>query len=95
MAPLHWLITGCSSGFGAELASQVLARGDRVMAASRTVDKLRNLKEKGAITLALDPTGSDEHVKACVETGIREAGGIDVLVNNAGYMLEGANEALT
>ncbi|KAK4504570.1 hypothetical protein PRZ48_005486 [Zasmidium cellare] len=95
MAPLTWLITGCSSGFGLELARQLLARGDKVIATSRTKSKITDLEKQGAIIVEVDPTQPDSQVKAAVDAGIKKAGKIDVLVNNAAYMLAGANEVLT
>ncbi|KAF2168672.1 hypothetical protein M409DRAFT_36339 [Zasmidium cellare ATCC 36951] len=95
MAPLTWLITGCASGFGLELAYQLLARGDKVIATSRTRSKIVDLEKQGATIIEVDPTLPDGQVKSVVEAGIKEAGAIDVLVNNAAYMLSGANEVLT
>lgn len=94
MAPLTWLITGCSSGFGLELARQLLARGDKVIATSRTRSKITDLERQEAIIVEIDPTLPDAEVKAAVDAGIETAGKIDVLVNNAAYMLVGANEVL-
>jgi NAD(P)-dependent dehydrogenase (short-subunit alcohol dehydrogenase family) len=93
----NWLITGVSSGFGRALAEAVLAKGNTVagtlrnQAAKADFEKLAPGK---AIGILLDVT--DE---ASVRRGVAEAekktGGIDVLVNNAGYGLEGAVEEVT
>ena len=55
MTRLTWLITGCSSGFGEELAKSILKRGDRVIATARdSVNRLKDLRDLGATTLDLD-----------------------------------------
>lgn len=82
-----WLITGCSTGFGRELARQALGRGDRVAMTARDPRQLRELAEHHgdrAIVLALDVTDGAMITKAVAEASAR-LGHIDVLVNNAGY----------
>ncbi|KAF4983857.1 hypothetical protein FDECE_17208 [Fusarium decemcellulare] len=94
---LTWLITGCSSGFGELLVRQLRAAGDNVIATGRNADtKLSHLKDTGATLLDLDVTESPTVVKAKIDEawGIYD-GGIDVVVNNAGYILSGAVEELT
>jgi len=93
MAPRVWLITGCSSGFGREIAIAAAKGGDTVVAASRDPSKLENLKEMGKIVpQQLDICASDEEVQAKVADILEMVGRIDILVNNAGYILEGAIE---
>lgn len=87
-----WFITGCSSGFGGEIAKQALARGDKVIATARNPTKITNLKELGAETLALDITAGDAVVQAVVADAYKIYGKIDILLNNAAYILEGAIE---
>jgi NAD(P)-dependent dehydrogenase (short-subunit alcohol dehydrogenase family) len=90
MAPQTWLVTGCSSGFGAEFTKQLIKRGDKVIATARgDPSRLQSLKDLGAYTYSLDITSSLEDIKAIVSRMIEEAGGIDVLVNNAGYVEAG------
>lgn len=97
MAPQTWLITGCSSGFGAEFVHQLRALGDNVIATGRHAEtKLAHLKDTGASIIDLDVTAPEE----VIATKIDEAwgiypGGIDVVVNNAGYILSAAFEELT
>lgn len=82
-----WLITGCSTGFGRELAEQAIARGFNVVVTARDVSKVADLaqgNEERTLALALDVTDSatiDHSVKAA----LAKFGTVDVLVNNAGY----------
>ncbi|MEV4534172.1 SDR family NAD(P)-dependent oxidoreductase [Asanoa sp. NPDC049518] len=90
-----WLITGCSSGFGRELALAAAAAGDRVMATARRPEALTELAGHGRITTtALDVTDPDS-IAAAVETTLATYGRIDVLVNNAGSLVLGAVEEIT
>ncbi|KAJ3570408.1 hypothetical protein NP233_g4424 [Leucocoprinus birnbaumii] len=92
--PLVWLITGTSSGIGRLLAIAALNRGDKVIATARarSVSQLDDLKERGAETLELDVTASIPDLQTAAAKAIRIYGKIDVLVNNAGYILVGAIE---
>lgn len=57
MAPKTWLVTGCSSGFGAEFVLEALRRGDKAVATGRgDVSRLSELKDAGAYTYSLDVT---------------------------------------
>jgi NAD(P)-dependent dehydrogenase (short-subunit alcohol dehydrogenase family) len=82
-----WFITGCSTGFGRELARQVLARGWRAAVTAREVDRVASLAEDAdgrALPLALDIT-DPEQIRIAVQAAQARFGRIDVLVNNAGY----------
>ncbi|KAI0597057.1 serine 3-dehydrogenase [Biscogniauxia sp. FL1348] len=88
-----WLITGCSSGLGLEIASAALDRGDTVVATARDPRKLNDLAGRGAITERLDVTASESSLAATVASITARTGGrIDILVNNAGYILTGGVE---
>ncbi|KAI1402271.1 serine 3-dehydrogenase [Hypoxylon fuscum] len=88
-----WLITGCSSGLGHEIAKAALERGDVVVATARDPAKLNDLASKGAITERLDVTASEYSLEAVVSSIAAKTGGrIDILVNNAGYILTGGVE---
>jgi NAD(P)-dependent dehydrogenase (short-subunit alcohol dehydrogenase family) len=81
-----WLITGCSSGFGRELAREALDRGYRVAVTARRPETVADLTEgRGdqALALALDIT-DPEQCRAAVAAVQERFGGLDVLVNNAG-----------
>lgn len=82
-----WVITGCSTGFGLELAKQVIARGDPAVVTARDKTRLSNLvagHESTTLALELDVTDSDQ-IEASVKTAVARFGRLDVLVNNAGY----------
>jgi NAD(P)-dependent dehydrogenase (short-subunit alcohol dehydrogenase family) len=82
-----WFITGCSTGFGRELAQQVLARGGRAVVTARDVGSVADVVAAApdrALALPLDVT-HDDQVAAAVQAAQQRFGGIDVLVNNAGY----------
>lgn len=87
-----WFITGCSSGFGLEIAKAAIAAGDNVAATSRDATKLGELKKLGALVLSLEITAGDDEVNKAVTKAIDAFGSIDFLINNAGYVLEGAVE---
>jgi NAD(P)-dependent dehydrogenase (short-subunit alcohol dehydrogenase family) len=82
-----WFITGCSSGFGREIAATALAHGDRVVATARDpgdiADVVAGHDTGRALALRLDVTNAAQ-VAAAVAAAGNAYGGIDVLVNNAG-----------
>jgi NADP-dependent 3-hydroxy acid dehydrogenase YdfG len=92
--PLVWLVTGCSSGFGEQFIRSILARGDKAIATGRDVSRLNALKEAGAAVLQLDVAAEQSALVAKIQEAIGFFGGIDVLVNNAGYALVGTLEDL-
>ena len=80
-------ITGCSTGFGHELAKLVLARGWRAIVTARDKTRVAGLvrgAEDRASALDLDITDAGQ-IAAAVAAAEQRFGGIDVLVNNAGY----------
>ncbi len=86
-AAAAWLVTGCSSGIGREIARAALARGHRVAVTARRPAAVADLVEahpERALALELDVTRR-EQVAAAVEATELRFGAIDVLVNNAGY----------
>jgi NAD(P)-dependent dehydrogenase (short-subunit alcohol dehydrogenase family) len=89
-----WLITGCSTGLGRALAEVVLERGDNAVVTARDAERVQDLATAHpgrATAVALDVT---DHAQ--VAQVVREAearfGGVDVLVNNAGYGYRAAVE---
>ncbi|MFC4241765.1 oxidoreductase [Gryllotalpicola reticulitermitis] len=84
--PRNWLITGCSSGFGREIAKAALATGDNVAATARRPEDLAELASLGGdhiLTHRLDVT-DPESISDAISATIRRFETIDVLVNNAG-----------
>lgn len=95
-----WFITGCSSGFGWALAKLALSQGHNVIATSRNPQKTPDLvKEVQASPrgrwLTLDMCASTDVIKRVVHDAEAAFGGIDVVVNNAGYSLLGAWENIS
>ncbi|WP_432249714.1 oxidoreductase [Streptomyces sanyensis] len=91
MAPKVALVTGASSGIGEAAALRLAARGFTVYGAARRVDRMAPLAGQGVQVLAMDVT-DDASLRAGVDRISAEAGGVDVLVNNAGYGSYGAVE---
>ena len=82
-----WFITGCSTGFGRELARLVLARGWRAVVTARDRARVADLADgagERALPLALDVADTAQ-VAECVKAATARFGTVDVLVNNAGY----------
>ena len=88
-----WLVTGASSGFGRAIVDAALARGDSVVAGTRSADAFGDLPD-GVHPVVLDVTAADQR-EAAVAATIERFGRIDVLVNNAGRTQVGAVEETT
>jgi NAD(P)-dependent dehydrogenase (short-subunit alcohol dehydrogenase family) len=88
------LITGCSSGIGAALATELHKRGHRVYATARRPETLAPLAELGMATLELD-VNDDDSIAAVMAHIESEAGQLDMLINNAGFSQVGAVVDLT
>ncbi len=89
-----WLVTGCSTGLGKNIAKALLENGKKVAVTARKTDTIRDLAEAypdNALILPMDVTDPDA-VKSAVEKTCETFGGIDVLVNNAGYGYRAAVE---
>ncbi|TMW67861.1 hypothetical protein Poli38472_007533 [Pythium oligandrum] len=87
-----WLITGCSSGIGRELAIAARKRGDLVIATARKIETLKGLQDLGCEALTLDITADDATVSDVVAKAQAFHGRIDILINNAGIVSNGAVE---
>lgn len=95
--PKVWFITGASSGFGAELARAVLARGDIAVVGARRTERLGAVVAAApdrALAVPLDVTDAASRT-AAVEAAIMHFGRIDVLANIAGRGINGAVEELS
>lgn len=91
------LITGASKGFGKAWTEAFLAKGYKVAATARNIDSLANLKAQygdAILPLKLDVNNRSESF-AVVEKVQKHFGTIDILINNAGYALNGAVEEAT
>ncbi len=85
------LITGCSTGIGRATAQQLKSRGWNVYATARKAESIADLASLGCKTMGLDVC-DEASMRAAVETVERAEGAVGVLINNAGYGLEGAFE---
>lgn len=89
-----WFITGCSTGFGRALATNLLESGYRVAVTARNAEKVADLvaiNPEKALAIALDVT-NNQQVADAVAKAEEHFGRIDVLVNNAGFGYFGAIE---
>ena len=92
-----WFITGTSTGFGREMAEQLLSSGEIVVATARKVEQIADLAAKypeTALALPLDVTDAVA-VDFAVAAAISKFERVDVLVNNAGYGICGGIEETT
>ncbi len=99
------LITGSSTGFGRLFAETLARHGHTVFATMRdpggrnakNASEIRELAKKESLPLhilELDVT-DDASVEQAVRTAVEQAGRIDVVINNAGYVISGLQEAVT
>lgn len=82
-----WFITGCSTGLGRALAQRVLEHGHRAVVTARRPDQISDIVadySANALAVALD-INDHAQVDAAIAQADEQFGGIDVLVNNAGY----------
>jgi NAD(P)-dependent dehydrogenase (short-subunit alcohol dehydrogenase family) len=89
-----WLITGCSSGLGHALAEAVIGTGHNAVVTARNVTSVADLSDASperVLAVALDVT-KPEQVASAVQQAQQRFGGVDVLVNNAGYGYRSAVE---
>ncbi|KAL2834557.1 hypothetical protein BJY01DRAFT_224307 [Aspergillus pseudoustus] len=91
-----WLITGCTSGFGKLFVSAIVARGDKVIATARNISTLEEFRDIPHVRLLdIDVTATQDELNGKATETLSLFGRVDLLVNNAGYVLSGAWEELT
>ncbi|ATU92674.1 oxidoreductase [Phyllobacterium zundukense] len=89
-----WFITGCSTGFGRELARHTLELGYPTVVTARNTAQIEDLAkehEDNALILKLDVTKAED-IESAVKAAVERFGRIDVLVNNAGIGYFGSFE---
>ncbi len=89
-----WFITGCSTGFGRELAKEVLQAGYKAVVTARNTNDIVDIVSaypETALAVQLDVTNAAA-IASSVEQATQHFGSIDVLVNNAGIGYFGAIE---
>jgi len=89
-----WLITGCSTGLGRSLAEAVVGSGHNAVVTARDVSRVADLADSVpdlVLAVALDVSDPTQ-VTAAVRQAEDRFGGVDVLVNNAGYGYRAAVE---
>lgn len=85
------LITGASAGIGKTTAKLLLAKGYKVFAGARRIERLKELEYLGARIMPLDVT-DENSLKSAVDAVLEAEGRLDILINNAGYGAHGALE---
>lgn len=92
-----WLITGCDKGMGHVFATTLLELGERVVVTALNTDNVASLLAEHpdtAMAFALDVTRPDD-IRRVINEAEQRTGGLDIVVNNAGYGLLGPVEATT
>jgi NAD(P)-dependent dehydrogenase (short-subunit alcohol dehydrogenase family) len=80
----RWLVTGCSTGIGRHIVVAALEAGHQVVVTARKTEAIEDLVSDRSIAVALDVTSKDQ-IGSALAAAQEAFGGIDVLVNNAGY----------
>lgn len=92
-----WFITGASRGFGRRMVQAALAAGDSVIATARRPEAVTEAfpdAGDGLFVHALD-VADQAQAEAAVAAGVERFGGVDVVINNAGYGVFGAVEEVS
>lgn len=92
-----WFVTGASKGLGLALLQQLMANGYAVAATSRNLIELKKavpLESEFFLPLEMDLC-SETSVQDAIRTTVQKLGGLDVVVNNAGYGQLGALEEIS
>ena len=94
------LVTGAGQGVGEGIALALAAEGARVMAAGRTLAKVKSTAEKiarrgGTAQAVACDVKNEPDIRACVDATVDAFGGLDILVNNAQEVSLGLMTQLT
>ncbi|WP_028134067.1 SDR family NAD(P)-dependent oxidoreductase [Bradyrhizobium japonicum] len=82
-----WFISGSSRGLGRAITEAALVAGNRVVATARNLDPLEPLRERFGerLRLATLDVTDEAAAQAAIDLAVEAFGGLDVVVNNAGY----------
>ena len=83
------LVTGASSGFGLLIANELHEKGYNIIGTSRNPEKMQSAVPFKMIALDLD---SDDSISTLPERLFKEIGQLDILINNAGFLVSGIAE---
>jgi NAD(P)-dependent dehydrogenase (short-subunit alcohol dehydrogenase family) len=92
-----WFVTGASKGFGLALVKLLLSSGYKVAATSRNTEELEKQvggKSKDFLAMKVN-IADDQEVKDALKQTVETFGQLDVVVNNAGYVIYGTLEELS
>ena len=92
-----WFVTGASKGIGLVLVQKLLKEGYQVAATSRKLDELKKavgVNSTSFLPLQVDLVNESSVEKAIADT-VKQFGGLDIIVNNAGYGTVGSLEELS
>ena len=85
------LVTGASSGFGLLIAKELHRKGYKVIGTSRNPEKMQSVVPFKMIALDLD---SEQSINSLSERIFNEIGHLDILINNAGFLVTGIAEEI-
>lgn len=93
----NWIITGVNSGFGRELTTRLLSRGDRVVGTVRRPESVADLSEAFPDSFHIETLDLTDtaRIRPIVDAAAEWLGGVDGVISNAGYGMFGAAEEYT
>jgi NAD(P)-dependent dehydrogenase (short-subunit alcohol dehydrogenase family) len=97
MTKNNWIITGVNSGFGRELTTRLLSRGDRVVGTVRRPESVADLREAFPDSFHIETLDLTDtaRIRPIVDAAAEWLGGVHGVISNAGYGLFGAAEEYT
>ncbi|NUO60493.1 MAG: SDR family oxidoreductase [Hamadaea sp.] len=93
--PHRWLVTGCSSGVGRALAQRLVDEGEQVLVTARRPETIAEFEGRPNAVVAPLDVRDEAQCQAAIDLAVDRFGGLDVLVNNAGYGQFGAVEEVS